>query len=843
MLSRRAIWTLTAFIICATGLVRTEFAAAQEPPEPVEEAPAIASAPPTFLVSPPAVLLRGNFAQAQLIVTERDGSGRVHAASPDLTHAVSYVSSQPAVVTVSPGGKLVAMANGHASIVIQHASATMEIPVTVSNVVSQPAIDYSQQVIPILSKAGCSMGACHAAQHGQGGFKLSVFGFDPSADWNMIARDRDQRRINPLDPGKSLFLEKPTMTIAHGGGQRLERGSVDYQMLAAWIAAGTPGPVKDAATVTGMTVTPWGRTGRVGLDQQLRVEAVYSDNTSRDVTSWAKFDSLDDSVLQVTKEGRVRVVGQGQTAVLVRYEGQAEVVQFIIPHAESIALAGWQSHNYVDELAVAKFRELGIEPAALCDDATFLRRAMFDAIGTLPTPAETQAFLQSTDEHKREKLVDRLLGLTGDPQQDIYNDAYAAYWALRWSDLIRNDSRKVGDQGMWAMHNWIRESFRVNKPFDKFVTELITAKGSIFSNGPANFFRINGNNTDLTEATAQTFLGIRMECAKCHHHPFEKYGQEDYYQLAAFFSRVTSKSSQEFGLFGGETVIMVRDTGEVSHPRTGKILKPTVLDGQEMENELDRRIPLAEWLTSPENRLFARSVVNRYVRFLLGQGLVEPVDDMRATNPASNPALLDALARDFASSGYNLKHLTRAIMVSRLYQLDSQPTGAADSQGRFYSFYQVKRLAAEPLLDAIDRATGTQTKFTKLPLGTRAIELPDAQYGDYFLNVFAKPLRASLCECERSPDENLAQALHTLNGEVLASKIAAGDGRIAKLLETKVPHETIVEEIYLATLNRPPSEAELAASQTFLAESPSPKECYEDLLWALLNSKHFLFVH
>ncbi|HLJ10704.1 MAG TPA: DUF1549 domain-containing protein, partial [Planctomycetaceae bacterium] len=659
---------------------------------------------------------------------------------------------------------------------------------------------------------------------------------------SAIVRDRMQRRVNLLNPEDSLILKKPTMSMPHGGGRRLDVGSTDYKILAAWIAAGAPEPNAEARKVTKLVVTPKARVGEPGLKQQLRVEAQYSDGRSRDVTSWARFDSMDDAVVGVNSSGLVTAIGRGQGPVMVRYEGQAEIAMVVVPFAQSVELAGWQNNNFVDELALAKFKELGIAPSALCDDESFLRRAFFDAVGAQPTVEEATAFLDSTDAEKRRKLVDRLLGFTGDPAEAVYNERYAALWTLKWADLIRNNSATLGESGMWALHNWLRESFRTNKPFDEFVCELVTAKGSIFSNGPANYYRIANNPQDLAEATSQLFLGIRLQCAKCHHHPFEKYSQGDYYGFAAFFSRVGTKGSAEFGVFGGETVVLVRSGGEVTHPRTGKVMKPTPLDGEAVDDPLDRRVPLAKWLTSPENELFAKNIVNRYVGYLLGRGLVEPIDDLRSTNPPTNVALIEALAREFRSSGFNVKQLMRTIMHSRLYQLDSQPTPENAGDSRFYSHFKVKRISAEPLLDAIDYATLSTTKFPNLPLGTRATELPDSNYQHPFLVTFGKPKRASVCECERTPDENLAQALHTLNGDVIATKIADGKGRIASLLAAKKPHDEVVAELYLATLSRRPIPAELEASRKFLAESPSPQECYQDLQWALINSKQFLFV-
>jgi hypothetical protein len=504
---------------------------------------------------------------------------------------------------------------------------------------------------------------------------------------------------------------------------------------------------------------------------------------------------------------------------------------------------GWVDNNFIDQYAAAKFRALGIAPSPLCDDATFLRRASLDVTGTLPTPEQARAFLDSKDPDRRRKLVDQLLGLTGDPAQDVHNNDYAAYWALKWSDLIRANSASIGELGMWALYNWIKDSFRENKRWDRFVRELVTAKGSTFSNGPANFFRIANNPQDMTEATAQLFLGVRLQCAKCHNHPFERYSQADYYGFAAFFARVGTKGSQDFGVFGNEQVVLVRSGGEVSHPRTGKILPPTPLGGKPVKETLDRRVALADWLTAHDNRAFARNVVNRYFAYLMGRGLVEPIDDLRATNPPTNVELMNALADDFIQSGYDVKHLLKTILDSRLYQLSSQPTPSNAADMKFYSHYAVKRLAAEPLLDAIDFATGMPTKFQKVPLGTRAIELPDAQYENYFLKTFGKPRREAVCECERMSMPNLAQALHTLNGDVIEGKIASPQGRVAKLLAAKKPDDQVVEELFLVTLCRRPTPQEQAECRKLRAEAKDAKGYYEDLLWSLVNSKHFLFIH
>jgi hypothetical protein len=842
------VWTVLDFAVLACTCAAAGPAAAEQP---------------SIVVVPASVQLTGNFARAQLLVAKRNATGSTDERSDDLTAHASYGSSNPNVATVSGSGALLAIGNGETTITVNVKGEHVEVPVKVSGVSERPEIAFMDEIRPILNKAGCAMAACHAAQHGKGGFKLSVFGFEPDKDRDAMIRDSLARRANFVEPERSLILLKPTMQTPHGGGKRLEKGSVDYQIMLAWLAGGAPGPGKNDAQVTALAVTPGQRVGQLGMTQQLRVVATWSDGRERDVTASARYDSLDEGVVSVTASGLVTAVGKGQGAVMVRFEGQAAISLIAIPYADNVKLADWKSDNFVDELAVAKFRELGIEPSPLCDDATFIRRAFLDAIGTLPIVEETREFLNASDENKRAKLIDRLLGLEdkasgrhrGSHRQQqqppgnapsqtdaAYNDAYAAWWALKWSDLLRNNSQDLGEQGMWAMHNWIRQSLLANKPFDQFVRELITARGSIYTTGPANYYRVHKDASMLAEATAQLFLGVRIECAKCHHHPFEKYSQDDYYGLAAFFARTGTKNSEEFGLFGREQAVIVRDTGDVKNPRTNKVMTPKPLDAEPVEHPLDRRIPLADWLTGKDNAYFARSVANRYVGYLMGRGLVEPVDDLRSTNPATNPPLLDALAAHFAASGYDLKQLIRAIMTSRLYQLDSQPTAENAGDTKFYSHFQVKRLPAEALIDAIDRVTAITTKYRNLPLGTRAIELPDAEYPDYFLNTFAKPRRVSVCECERAPDPSLSQALHTLNGDVIAIKLKDAKSRVSRLVAENRPHDEVVQDLYLAALSRPPSDEERQATSELLADAKSPAEFYQDLLWALMNSKQFLFV-
>lgn len=796
-----------------------------------------------LVVEPSEVKLSGSYSQAQLLVRQAD-QGIISELSPDRTSQSTFQSLAPEIATVSSTGCITAVGNGSTSIKATIDGHTLDVPIVVSGVSDAPEIDFHRDLLPLITRAGCNAGTCHASQYGKGGLVLSVMAFDPVLDYQNLALGARSRRINTNNPHESLIVKKATGAVPHGGGSRFAVDSNDYKILTRWIELGAPKPNDKPNKVTRLEVHPAKRVAPIGQPQQLRAVATYEDGQTRDVTSWTRFDAMDEGVVKVSPTGLAQTVGKGQGAIMARFADHAEIATFVIPFAETVNLDRWVSFQPLDDIAKAKFQELKLEPSELCDDATFLRRAFLDALGALPSVEETRSFLSSNEPGKRELLVDRLLGLTGDPKLDTYNDQYAAYWSLRWSDLIRNNSAVLGESGMWALHNWMRESFRTNKPMGKFVSELITAKGSIFSNGPANYYRIANNPSDLAESTAQLFLGTRLQCAKCHHHPYERFSQDDYYGFAAFFARVASKSSAEFGIFGGETVIVVNSGGEVSHPKTGAVMKPTPLQDAPLEHASDRRIALADWLTRKENAAFARNIVNRYTAYLLGHGLVQPIDDMRSTNPPSNPQLMDHLVAEFQQSGFDVRHLMRAIMRSRIYQLDSQPNAVNAEDSRFYSHYQVKRIAAEPLLDCIDDATMVRTKHPNMPLGKRAVELPDAATNNTnsFLVTFGKTKRASVCECERTPDENLAQALHTLNGDIVSTKIADAQGRVAALVASAKPVDNCIEELYLATLCRGPSTEELAQARSFVTSCPSPAEGYQDLLWALINSKQFLFI-
>ncbi len=490
--------------------------------------------------------------------------------------------------------------------------------------------------------------------------------------------------------------------------------------------------------------------------------------------------------------------------------------------------------NVIDELAAAKWRELGLVPSPACTDAEFLRRVMLDTVGTLPTPDEIDAFLADDDPEKRSKLIDQVLD----------RPEYVDFWVLKWGDILRVNSTKLGAQGMLAFNLWLRESFRANTPVDEMVHELVTAQGSIYTNGPANYFRVASNPEELAETTAQVFMGVRLQCAKCHHHPFEAYGQDDYYGLAAYFARMRTKNSDEFGLFGREQVIYVANSGEVRQPRTGKVMEPTPLNDEPADDPVDRRRALADWLTEADNPWLARNIVNRYWGYLFGKGLVNPIDDLRETNPASNPELLDALAEAFVQNGYDLKALLRLILNSRVYQLSAIPTPDNRLDTTFFSYHPLKRLTAEQLLDAVNMATGTTEKFRGQPDGTRAISLPDPSYDSYFLDVFGRPERVIACECERSADPTLGQALHLMNSDLINRKLADPNGRLATMLkDPKLTDETLIQTLYHRTFSRPATPREIDDARTVLDAAPDRTQGAQDLFWGLMNAKEFLFNH
>lgn len=787
-----------------------------------------AGSPKELVVHPAAVKLDGLRDEQRLIVLGVWRDGRKW----DLTRSAKYTSANAKTATADARGLVSAAGDGSTTLAIEALGVKASVPVNVSRTTADIPVSFNREIEPILTKASCNGGSCHGSQFGKGGFRLSLFGYDPAFDHAQMVNSNEGRRIVLSDPERSILLAKPALVMEHGGGEKLKLHGRDYLRLKQWIEDGVPEPVASDAVVTKLEVYPRNRVMVPGEQQQLLVTAVWSDGRREDVTPTAQFDALSDAVAAVTPSGLVTAKGTGETHIMVRFGGQAEVAQVTLPFAKLTSFPEIQANNFIDEKLIAKWKDVGLTPSPLCTDADFLRRLYLDAIGTLPTPEEVTKFLADTSKDKRTKAIETVLA----------RPEFVDWWALKWGDLLRINRAALQEKGMWSFHNWVRGQIRDGKPVDEFVREIITAEGSTFTEGPTNFFK-QGKADEWTESTVQVFLGIRIGCAKCHHHPFEKWTQDDYYGMSAFFARLGTKNSTEFGLFGRETVIFLQSAGDARNPRTNKTVKPHPLDGPEMEDEFDRRKKLADWLTQPDNMLFSRNIANRFWGYLMGRGLVEPLDDMRATNPASNPELLDALAVDFAKHKFDLKHLLRTIFSSRAYQLDSDPTDGnrADTANTHFAHYTVKRLTAEQLADALDAATGTREKYTGLPLGTRAIQLPDSDVKSYLMDTFGRPSRQVLCECDRTTKPNIAQALHLLNGDFLNKKIGDPKGRVEKLASGNTPLPKAIDELFLATWSRSPTPDELAKAQGWVKSAPTVKEGLQDLLWVLVNGRDFLF--
>jgi hypothetical protein len=685
-------------------------------------------------------------------------------------------------------------------------------------------VDFTTWVLPVLTKAGCNTGACHGAAIGQGGFRLSLLGYDPQADYESITREFEGRRINLAAPEESLLLRKPTMLAPHGGGLRFTKGSPSYKALRSWLAAGAPfgsGGIR----VTRLEVTPADLLlPAPGRSQQLRVTAVLSNGKREDVTALALYTSNDEARAAVTPSGRITLRERGLATLMVRYLGQVAAVRIGVPYGPaSSAGPPVPPNNFIDTKVFAELRRLGIPPSPLSDDSEFLRRVTLDVIGTLPTPEEVRAFLREPPSaRKRQKAIDRLL------RRPEFTD----FWTLKLADMLLIDSKRLGDEPARAYHDWLREQVAQNTPLDQVVKTLLTAEGDVARNGPANFYRTASDPRDMAEFVSRTFLGVRVQCARCHHHPFDRWSQDDYHAFAALFARV--------GYDG--TRVAVKDRGEVEHPKTGKPVLPRLLGGAGLPAApLDRRAALSEWVTSAQNPFFAPAVANRVWKHLMGRGIVEPVDDVRATNPPSNPALLRALAAEFTRSGYDLRHLVRTIGSSRTYQLTSRTTGINRQDDRFFSHATLKPLPAHVLADAVAQATGVPDEFADAPPGTRAIQLADARAASYTLDVFGRCPRATGCEDPTQFGGGLSQALHLINGAVINAKLRSGV--VERLLADSRSDREIVEELYLRTLSRFPAASERAHWERTLKAAAKRKETAEDLLWALLNAREFAFNH
>jgi len=781
---------------------------------------------PQLEVFPREVVLSGPRAAANLIVTLKTAAGL-----SDVSSEARLTSADDKLVAMR-NGRIIPVADGSTSLIVEHSGQKLTVPVKATGMSQAPPVSFQYDILAALSKHSCSSGACHGSPTGKGGFRLSLRGFDAALDSLTLIKEDLGRRTTVFSPEESLLLAKPTMRVPHGGGQKLKKTDVAYTFIRDWIAQGCRPDALGSARCTNIEVYPRERQMQFpAVKQRLVALAHFSDGSTRDVTDLSVFSSSDESIATVDAGGLVTSQERGDVAILVRYLDHVDTASFTF--LRDVPGFAWNSppaKNFIDTAAYAKLKQLQLPPAELCSDHEFIRRVYLDVLGILPERKEAEVFAADASADKRSRLVDALLE----------QPEYAQFWALKWADLLRVKSGRLGSAATHKLHRWLVRSVQVNRPYDQIARELLTASGSTLQNPPAGFYRAAADTNDCAETTAQLFLGIRIQCAKCHNHPFDRWSQDNYYGIGAFFARVGRTN-----LAGDETLVYSQKSGEVIQPRTHHAVEPW-LPGVEpaklaAASGEDRRELLARLLATKDNRLFAEVAANRIWGHLLGRGIVEPVDDFRPSNPPSNKELLFALTDEFIRTGFNQKELIRVILKTRTYQLSSRSHELSKRDSKCFSHYSPRLLSAEQLLDAISSVTGTPEAFTGLPAGTRAAQLPSPELGTHFLRVFGQPSRDTACDCERGRDPKLTQALQLISGPLIAAKLQAAGSRISRA-EGRPPQETVID-LYYAALSRPPSEEESKHALAFVAESENPRAGLEDLCWALLNSREFLFQH
>jgi hypothetical protein len=784
--------------------------------------------------------LKGQHARQQLVATAKDEGKDV-----DVTRVVKYSAAPDRVVAISPNGMVTPLGDGAATITATIGNLKSVVKVKVQQFGVEQPINFANQIVPIFTKAGCNGGGCHGKSGGQNGFRLSLLGFEPQEDFEYLVKEGRGRRLSPAAPANSLLLLKAAAILPHGGGARLDPKGYDYQLITRWIAMGAPRGADTDPTVAALEVYPKSRLVSANASQQITVTAIYSDGHTEDATHIATYEANDKEIAEADASGHVTFFEQpGDVSVMIRYQGQVGVYQASVPLGAPVKTLP-RTRNFIDDIVFAKLKRVGMPPSVVCDDPTFIRRVSIDIAGRLPTAPESEAFLKSTDPAKRDKLIDRLLASTD----------YADYFANKWGALLRNKrSATTAMRGNFAFHGWIRDSLHKNMPYDEFSRAVLAASGDMHRNPAATWYREVKTMQTQMEDTAQLFLGTRMQCAQCHHHPFEKWSQKDYYSFSAFFSTVGRKPGRNPG---EEIIFHTRKVAQTANKKDGGTVKATGLGDEALEltADDDPRHALVDWLAKPTNPFFAQTLVNRYWKHFFSRGLVEPEDDMRETNPAVNPELLQALAQSFIKDSFDMKNLIRTICQSQTYQLSSIPNEFNAKDKTYFSRYYPKRLNAEVLYDAINQMTDSQANFSGLPVGTRAVQLPDNSFNSqsYFLTVFGRPDSSSSCECERSSDASLAQSLHLLNSKDIQGKLGSGSGRAAKLSTDKREEDAKIRELFLLAFAREPSGSEVLLARQHLereieddkgVKKPvSKKESYEDVIWALFNTKEFLFNH
>ncbi len=823
-----------------TGLPGLVFGAKGEP---------TAAETPKIALLPKEITLTGPEARQHLLAVEVS-NGEFAGQIEDL----SYTVSDPSVVALEDG-VLAAKGNGSTTVTVKAPSgAEATARVTVKDFDQPWEWSFRNHVQSVLSKAGCNSGACHGALAGKGGFRLSLRAYAPEDDYHTIVRETRGRRVELADPGRSLVLTKPTTAVRHKGGKLLEPGSRDYQVLAEWISNGAAPPSAQDASLTRLEVLPALSSLKPGDTQKLLVRAYYSDGREEDVTQWAKFTSSNEVVAQVDDDGNVTVVGSGEGAITAWFSSQIVIARVTSPYDFNIPDTLYSEaprKNFIDDLVLAQLKRLHLKPSPRASDEKFLRRAYLDTIGTLPTPEEVTSFLEDDSPEKRDRLVEELLN----------RPEFVDYWTYRWSDILLVNGNLLRPDALKAYYEWIRGNVASNTPWNELVSGLITAKGGSLENGATNFFAVHQDPETMAENVSQAFLSLSINCAKCHNHPLEKWTNDQYYSFANLFSRVRAKGWGGGGRNGdGVRTLYVEPRGDLMQPRTGKPQPPAPLDGEPLpyDDTEDRREYLADWLTSPDNLYFSRSITNRVWAAFFGVGIVEPVDDLRASNPASNEALLDAASGYLVESGYDLKALMRVILRSETYQRSSNPLPENETEQRYYSRYYPRRHMAEVLYDAISQVTRMPGEFTEVafpggdmqktefyPKGTRALGLYDSAVNSYFLSTFGRNPREITCECERSNQPSMVQVLHISNGDTLNNKLSTPEGRVAHLVKGDLTDHQIINEAYLLSLSRYPTQKEVNAFLPLLADVPPDgrQAAVEDLFWALMSSREFLFQH
>ncbi len=759
-----------------------------------------------------------------VLATYADGTTR------DATGLAEFGFTRPDVAVLD-GRVLVPVADGQTQLSIIFEGNALVVPVHVQDAATPRPVSFKLDVMPVFMRAGCNSGSCHGSARGRDGFRLSLFGFDPDGDYFRLTRQMSSRRLNLALAEESLMIEKALGRVPHSGGKRFEEGSFYYDTLMGWLEAGSPSDPPDVAAPTSIRIMP-PQLVLEGKDatQQMTVLAEYSDGTDRDVTNLSVFLSNNETSAAVSPDGLVTAGQRGEAFVMARFATFTEGSQVIVIPADlDYTRPQPTENNYIDTLVSEKLHKLRILPSALCNDEAFLRRAFIDIAGVLPTREDWQAFRDSTEPNKRELLVDALLA----------RKEFAEMWVMKWAELLR-----VGTSGSYKStllyFNWLQDTIANNVPFDQIVRQLLAASGGTFTNPATNYYQTENDTLKVAENVAQVFMGMRIQCAQCHNHPFDRWTQDDYYSFAAFFSQIGRKNAQD----PRETIVYNKAGGEVSHPVGGRTMAPKFLGGDQPQiNGQDRRHVLSQWLASPDNPYFARNLANLVWAHFFGVGIIEPVDDVRISNPASNPQLLDELARRFTEYEYDFKRLVRDICTSRTYQLATATNDTNATDGLNFSHGRIRRVRAEVLLDAISQVTQTKNKFPGLPLGARAVQIADGNVSTYFLTAFGRAKRATVCSCEVQMEPNLSQALHLINGDTVHQRIVDG-GVVKGLLEAGEAPADVVQELYVRCFGRLPTEVELARFDEALAAEPqNHQQLLEDVFWAVLNSKEFIFNH